>query len=82
MTSKKITAWYIAAVIIIGAACLLAAVILMPVARIDSYLVLLAGLTVALGSRITIPIPRFKSHIAVSDTFIFLTLLLLSLIHI
>ena len=76
MTSKKITAWYIAAVIIIGAACLLAAVILMPVARIDSYLVLLAGLTVALGSRITIPIPRFKSHIAVSDTFIFLTLLL------
>ena len=37
---------------------------------------LLGVFTIAVGSRITIQIPRFKSHISVSDIFIFLTLLL------
>ena len=44
--------------------------------RADIYLPLLAVFTIFVGSRVTIPIPRFKSHIAVSDTFIFLTLLI------
>ncbi len=42
----------------------------------DTYLLLLAVFTVAVGSRMTIRIPRFKSHISVSDTFIFLVLLI------
>lgn len=63
-------------VIILGALCLIAAVFRLPVERADVYLPVLAALTVIVGSRITIPIPRFKSHIAVSDTFIFLTILL------
>ncbi|MEP6921302.1 MAG: response regulator, partial [bacterium] len=34
------------------------------------------GFTLLFSSRIVIPIPRFNSHISVSDTFIFLTMLL------
>ncbi|MBK6724937.1 MAG: hypothetical protein IPG58_17230 [Acidobacteria bacterium] len=45
-------------------------------ARADIYLLVLSVFTVAIGSRATIQIPRFKSHVSVSDTFIFLTLLL------
>ncbi len=64
------------AVIILGAVCLIAAAFRLPIERADVYLPVLAILTVVVGSRVTIPIPRFKSHVAVSDTFIFLTLLL------
>ncbi len=63
-------------VIILGAVCLIAAVFRLPIERADVYLPVLAALTVIVGSRVTIQIPRFKSHVAVSDTFIFLTLLL------
>jgi PAS domain S-box-containing protein len=55
---------------------MIAALVRVPLARADVYLPLLAVLTIFIGPRISIPIPRFKSHIAVSDTFIFLTLLL------
>src|SRR6267378_4493209 len=49
--------------------------------RLDSKIVdvklgVLVIITVFLSSRITIKIPQFGSHISVSDTFIFLTLLL------
>jgi diguanylate cyclase (GGDEF)-like protein/PAS domain S-box-containing protein len=63
-------------VIILGAVCLIAAAFRLPIERADVYLPVLAALTVIVGSRVTIQIPRFKSHVAVSDTFIFLTLLL------
>jgi diguanylate cyclase (GGDEF)-like protein/PAS domain S-box-containing protein len=63
-------------VIAVGAVCFLISVVNLPVARIDLNFAILAALTIGLGSRITVPIPRFKSHISVSDTFIFLTLLL------
>lgn len=43
---------------------------------IDLKLGVLVIITVFLSSRITIKIPQFGSHISVSDTFIFLTLLL------
>ncbi len=64
------------AVILLGALSLGMAVAGMPVRRLDVYFPILSFLTVLVGSRVTIRIPRFKSHIAVSDTFIFLTLLL------
>ena len=44
--------------------------------RFDSRLVLMVGMALLLTSRITIPIPRFSSQISVSDTFVFLVLLL------
>jgi len=44
--------------------------------HIDSNFALLVGMSLILTSRITIPIPRFSSQISVSDTFVFLVLLL------
>jgi signal transduction histidine kinase/ActR/RegA family two-component response regulator len=45
-------------------------------AQFDSRFALLVGMTLLLTSRITIPIPRLSSQISVSDTFVFLVLLL------
>jgi diguanylate cyclase (GGDEF)-like protein/PAS domain S-box-containing protein len=64
------------AVIIIGIFSLTAALVRLPVEQLDIYVLVLSLLTVFVGSRITIQIPRFKSHIAVSDTFIFLVLMM------
>lgn len=64
-----------ATVIVAGLACVIFALANVRVASIDIYLVILAAFTVGIGSRITIQIPRFKSHISVSDIFIFLALL-------
>jgi signal transduction histidine kinase/CheY-like chemotaxis protein len=44
--------------------------------HIDTSFAVLVGLSLVLTSRITIPIPRFSSQISVSDTFVFLVLLL------
>lgn len=46
------------------------------ISRLDLRFAILVGITLLLSSRITVPIPRFSSHVSVSDTFIFLTLLL------
>lgn len=45
-------------------------------AQIDIRFVLLASVTIIFGSRIGVQIPRVKSEITVSDTFIFLVLIL------
>ena len=63
-------------VMVAGAACVLTSLFYIDVSRLDIYLLLLSVFTIAVGSRVTIQIPRFKSHISVSDTFIFLVLLL------
>jgi diguanylate cyclase (GGDEF)-like protein/PAS domain S-box-containing protein len=63
-------------VIVAGAACVAAALWGSDRSRIDVYLLLLSAFTVIVGPRAIIRIPKFKSHISVSDTFIFLTLLL------
>jgi len=44
--------------------------------QLDVRFLLLALITVMIGPRLSIPIPRVKAHISVSDTFIFLSLLL------
>jgi signal transduction histidine kinase/CheY-like chemotaxis protein len=44
--------------------------------QFDSRFALLVAMALLLTSRITIPIPRFSSKISVSDTFVFLILLL------
>ncbi len=64
------------AVISIGMITAVLALVRLPFEKFDVPLLLLAAFTLLIGSRATIQIPRFKSHIAVSDTFIFLTLLL------
>jgi diguanylate cyclase (GGDEF)-like protein/PAS domain S-box-containing protein len=44
--------------------------------QLDVRFLLLALATVFIGSRLSIPIPRVKAHVSVSDTFIFLAILL------
>lgn len=44
--------------------------------HLDSRFVILAAMALVLASQITVPIPRFSSQISVSDTFVFLLLLL------
>ncbi len=48
----------------------------LPLHRLDIRFLLLALATICIGSRLSIQIPRVKAHISVSDTFIFLTLLM------
>ncbi|MEP6850190.1 MAG: EAL domain-containing protein [Acidobacteriota bacterium] len=76
MDRQKLTKIYMTFVVIVGVVCLGTASAYLPVDNLDIYFALLAAFTIGVGSRITIQIPRFKSHISVSDTFIFLALLL------
>jgi diguanylate cyclase (GGDEF)-like protein len=48
----------------------------LPVARLDLSFLLLCLITVVVSSRVSVPIPRVNATVTVSDTFIFLTLLL------
>jgi len=48
----------------------------LPFKQLNLRFLLLALATVVIGSRVSIKIPRVKAHISVSDTFIFLTLVL------
>ena len=64
------------AVLAIGLGSLTFALSNLPIQKFDLYFLVLAGSTIGLGSWATVKIPRIKTHIAVSDTFIFLTLLL------
>ncbi|CAN5525552.1 hypothetical protein BH10ACI2_BH10ACI2_08950 [soil metagenome] len=63
-------------VIVAGLISVSVAVIDFDFPRLDVYMGVLGVLTIAVGSRISVQIPRFKSHVSVSDTFIFLALLL------
>ncbi len=64
------------AVIAAGTGCVAMAMFWLPYSVIDLKFLLLFCLTIFVGSRITVQIPKFKSHISVSDTFIFLALLM------
>ena len=75
MNYQDLTKRYMVAVIIAGFLSLAIALINIPLERIDLYVLTLFCFTIGVGSRVTVKIPSFKSHIAVSDTFIFLTLL-------
>ncbi len=75
-TSRPLANWYMCAVAILGGLCVVYSIATFPVQKLDLNLILLVALTLGLGTRITLPIPRFKSHICVSDTLIFLTLIL------
>ncbi len=48
----------------------------LPINRLDLRFLLLALITIAIGSRIAVEIPRVSGRITVADTFIFLTMLL------
>ena len=76
MGNKNHLEKHIAMVLIGGFFCLWIAVVNLPFAEFDFKLLMLTALTLGFGSRITLQIPTLKSHVSVSDTFIFLALLL------
>ncbi len=75
MTTQDKTQIYMLSVITAGLACLAAMLINLPLHQINVQLLFLVAFTIGFGSRITLRLPKFKSHIAVSDTFIFFALL-------
>ena len=64
--------------VVTGAGCLtfLYSFSRLDLAHFDSRFAILVAMALLLTSRITVPIPRFSSQISVSDTFVFLVLLL------
>jgi signal transduction histidine kinase/CheY-like chemotaxis protein len=73
---ENLTKTYIWATILGGGAVYFLAVYWLNLRLLDVRFLSIAILTLLLSSRIAIKIPQFSSHISVSDTFIFLTLLL------
>ncbi len=75
MSRSRISRIYFWAVIAAGVAVVVFTAAHLTHDQIDFRLVLLAVVTILIGPRLSIPIPRVKAHISVSDTFIFLSLL-------
>jgi signal transduction histidine kinase/ActR/RegA family two-component response regulator len=76
MDSKKLSSAYMWVTICSGGLIYFLAAHRLDVKIIDLRFAVLAVLTIFLSSRISIRLPQFDSQISVSDTFIFLTLLL------
>lgn len=76
MNYHKLTIGYMVTVLAIGLGCIAVALVNLPFYKLDLYFLVLAGSTIGLASWATVKIPRVKTHIAVSDTFVFLSLLL------
>ncbi|HEV7799018.1 MAG TPA: EAL domain-containing protein [Pyrinomonadaceae bacterium] len=72
---KQINA-YLWSVILLGGAVTLAAAVRMPWAALGLRFLLLAFFTVVISSRVSVRIPRANTNVTVSDTFIFLVMLL------
>src|ERR1043165_4000178 len=76
MTRSRISQLYVWTVIAAGAAVVTFSAAYLSREQIDIRFLLLAIVTILIGPRLSIPIPRVRAHISVSDTFIFLALLL------
>ena len=70
------TQTYFRLLIAAGGAALACALWRLPLARLDLNFLLLCTLSLLVGSRITVKIPRLSAYVSVSDTFVLLTLLL------
>ena len=73
---QKFTRAYQLLVIVIGGAVCVFSAYRLPPARIDAAFLLLLLVTVGISSRVSIRIPRVNTSITVSDTLVFLSLLL------
>src|SRR5687767_2541355 len=74
--NEKLVAAYMWATAFAGGLIFLVAAYRLNLKIVDLQLAVLAVITIFLSSRISIKIPQFRSQISVSDTFIFLTLVL------
>jgi signal transduction histidine kinase/ActR/RegA family two-component response regulator len=76
MNRQRFTRPYMWTILAAGAAVSLYSLYQLPLARLDLRFLVLAVITISISSRLTVQIPRISGHISVSDTFIFLTMLL------
>ncbi|MGB7925107.1 MAG: EAL domain-containing protein [Pyrinomonadaceae bacterium] len=76
MGRQRFTRPFMLLVIAIGAATSIFSAYRLSYEQIDMRFLLLAVITIGIGSRITIQIPRVRGYISMSDTFIFLAVLL------
>ncbi|MBA3439128.1 MAG: hypothetical protein H0T92_04585 [Pyrinomonadaceae bacterium] len=76
MSKQKYVEPYMWLVTAVGAMVCAFSAYYFPYRNVDSGYLLLALITVGVSSRLTLKIPRLSSHITVSDTFIFLVMLL------
>src|SRR3977135_1868542 len=76
MTSSRLNQIFVWTVITAGTVVVVFSGAHLTVAQIDVRFLLLALATILIGPRLSIQIPRVKAHISVSDTFVFLSLLL------
>jgi diguanylate cyclase (GGDEF)-like protein len=67
---------FIYSIIAIGAAVCVFSAYKLPATKVDAYLLVLALVTLVLGARVAVRLPRINTNITVDDTFIFLTILL------
>ncbi|HEV3470337.1 MAG TPA: ATP-binding protein [Pyrinomonadaceae bacterium] len=76
MNNDRILGYYVWATIAAGAAVVVYCASRVELASLDLKYVLLSLLTIFLSSRISIAVPNTTGHVTVSDTFIFLVMLL------
>src|SRR5205814_10268770 len=76
MTRTRLNQIYVVLIIAAGTVVLVYSGLHLTREQLDIRFLLLALFTVLIGPRLSIPIPRVKAHISVSDTFVFLSLLL------
>src|SRR3989441_4540980 len=73
---SRATTLYRYSIIICGAAALVSAPRWLPMPHFDFRFLLLVAVTILVSSRFAVQIPRVNTNVTVSDTFVFLTLLL------
>ena len=76
MNFPKLTRAYMLTVLGLGSVCIAASLYYLPLNKFDIPLVFLSACALIFGPRIVVQIPQLKSRISVSDTLVFLTLLL------
>jgi diguanylate cyclase (GGDEF)-like protein len=76
MAKHKHTNAYLWSVIVLGGGLTLAASLRLPWANLGWRFLLLAFITVGISSRFSVRVPRANTNVTVSDTFIFLVMLL------
>src|SRR5689334_5271102 len=75
MNRRQFAKLYMWSIVVFGSSITLLSIAQLPFAQIDARFLVLA-LMVVLSSQIAVKIPRVSGRITISDTFIFLTLLL------
>ena len=76
MSRARLNQIYISLVVTAGSAAFLFSLRQFPLKQLDIRFLLMALATILVAPRLSIQIPRIKAHISVSDTFVFLALLL------